>query len=50
MNLPKIPGIEEPFDPPHRFVSDRDTVSTLEFLMSEKVKLAFKMSRKMEGY
>ena len=29
--LPKIPGIEEPFDPPHRFVSDRDTVALWNF-------------------
>ena len=30
-DLPKIPGIEEPFDPPHRFVSDRDTVALWNF-------------------
>ncbi len=30
-DLPKIPGIEEPFDPPHRFASDRDTVALWNF-------------------
>lgn len=30
-DLPKISGIEEPFDPPHRFVSDRDTVALWNF-------------------
>ena len=30
-DLPKVPGIEEPFEPPHRFVSDRDTVALWNF-------------------
>ena len=30
-DLPKIPGIEEPFDPPDRFVSDRDTLALWNF-------------------
>ena len=30
-DLPKIRGIEEPFEPPHRFVSDRDTLALWNF-------------------
>ena len=30
-NLPDIPGVEEPFDPPHRFSWDRDTVALWNF-------------------
>ncbi len=30
-DLPKVRGIEEPFDPPHRFVRDRDTVALWNF-------------------
>ena len=30
-DLPKVPGIEEPFKPPHRFVSDRDTLALWNF-------------------
>ena len=30
-NLPDIVGVEEPFKPPHRFVTDRDTVALWNF-------------------
>ena len=30
-DLPKVRGIEEPFEPPHRFVSDRDTLALWNF-------------------
>lgn len=30
-DLPKIRGIEEPFEPPHHFVSDRDTLALWNF-------------------
>ena len=30
-DLPDIPGVEEPFKPPHRFVSDRDTLALWNF-------------------
>lgn len=30
-DLPKVPGIEAAFDPPHRFVRDRDTIALWNF-------------------